>query len=166
MVRIVPNRRRIESLSFSFNLNSEGQIRTSRDLNWVEENPLIVTASLLFGYKHYPENSMNQSDWELQLRIGDILLDFRNDRFVYDGAEYEKPWPFNIVLFRMTSTHFLIHGIYKPQLQMYYCANDIIVFKCEFEHSLVVDSEMINRFRQFNWNQCGKIPFDILIREY
>lgn len=165
MVRIVPNRGHIESLSFSFNLNSEGQIRTSRDLNWVEESPLNVAASLLFGYKHYPENSMNQSDWELQLMIDDVLLDFRHDRFVVDGTEYDKPWPFNLVLFRMTSTQFLIHGIYKPPLRMCYCANDIIVFKCEFEHSLVEVREMINRFRQFNWNQSGKIPFDILIRE-
>lgn len=164
MVKIVPNRIYIESLSFSFNLNSKGQIRTSRDLNWVEENPLSVSASMVFGYTHYPENSMNRSDWELQLMLDDILLDFRNDRFVDGGYEYAKPWPFNIVLFRMTSTHFLIHGIYKPPLKLYYCANDIIVFECAFEHSLVLDTGMIKRFRQFNWNQSDKIPFDILPR--
>ena len=160
MVRIIPPGNQVESLSFGFNLNSEGHIRTSRNLSWVEDNPLTVKANMVFGYKHYPANTMNQSDWELQLMLDDVLLDFRNDCFVFGGEEYPKPWPFNIVLFRMTSTHFLINGMYKPQLQMCYYANDIVVFECEFEHSVTLNKEMIDRFTRFNWNQCGKIPFD------
>jgi hypothetical protein len=165
MVRIIPKVNKDESLSFSFNLNAEGHIRTSRNLSWVEDNPMTVNANMAFGYKHYPKNTMNQSDWELQLMLDNILLDFRNDRFVHGGTEYYNPWPFNIVSFRMTSTHFLIHGTYKPQLQMHYYDNDIVVFECEFEHSLVLDKELINRFTHFNSNQNGKIPFDIHFKD-
>ena len=161
MVKVIPKGNKVESLSFGFNLNTEAHIRTSRNLSWVEDNPLTVKANMIFCYNHYPPNTMNQSDWELQLMLDNILLDFRNDRFVDGGTEYQNPHPFNIVSFLMTSTHFVINGTYKPQLQMYYYANDIVVFECEFEHSLELDKELINRFTHFNSNQNGKIPFDI-----
>lgn len=162
MIRISYKARHIESLSFNFNLNAEAQIRTSRDLSWVEEQPIKVKANLIFRYKHYPVNAMEQSDWELQLKLDDVLLDFRNDHFVFRDEKYQNPWPFNLMLFRATSTHFLLHGTYKPQLQMFYYGNDIVVFECAFEHSAGMDQEMIKRFTQFNFNQSGKVLFDML----
>jgi hypothetical protein len=161
MIKISIQARQIESLSFDFNLNSKGKIKTTRDLSWVEENPLTVNANLKFAYKHYPANTMHQSDWELKIKLDNVILDFRNDCFVFDNQEYQNPWPFNLMLFRATSTHFILHGSYKPPLQMFYYANDIVIFECAFEHSTVMDKEIIKRFTQFNFNQSGKVLFEI-----
>jgi hypothetical protein len=163
MIKIRPNVAPDKSLSFEFNLDSEARIRTVRDMEWVEQTPEIVKAKLIFSYEHFPINNFRKSEWRLQLSLGDLILDFQSGSYVFKNQEYEKPWPFNLFLFRVTPSHFLLYGTYKPPLMQCFGASDIVVFECLFQHSTLIDSQWLRKFQNFNWNVSENINLDYLL---